>query len=141
MGRGRPKGSKNKPKINLFQTIETTSNESQKIEQSIIENQAENKEEVKTNIDTPENETPVKTKARPIKTYGICNKCNTPIYMSPVSINLSHLTSKATWHRRCKLERIELCNSCAAELNTLIDNWILKDHPEYVKWDISEKEF
>lgn len=141
MGRGRPKGSKNRPKINLFQTIETTAKEEQKIEIRSIENQPENKEEIKTNIDTPENETPVKTKARPMKIYGTCNKCNTPIYMSPVSINLSHLTSKATWHRRCKLERLELCNSCASELNTLIDNWILKDHPEYVKWDISEKEF
>ena len=138
MGRGRPKGSKNKPKINLFQTIKEEEQKTPVATPEIIE---ETKNSEQSNIDTPEKEKTVKTNARPIKTYGICDKCKTPIYMSPVAINLSHLTSKATWHRRCKLERILLCNSCAAELNTLIDNWILKDHPEYIKWDISEKEF
>ena len=138
MSRGRPKGSKNKPHINIFMTKENTS---EKTDERIVENPLENKEIRKSNITISEDKKSVKTNSKAPKVYGICNKCNTPIYMSPVAINLSHLTSKATWHRRCKLERIILCNSCASELNTLIDNWILKDHPEYVKWDISEKEF
>jgi len=138
MGRGRPKGSKNKPKINLFQTVQK---EEEKIEKRIEENAPKTVDSMEGNVSTPEEKKSIKTNSRPLKTYGICNKCGTPIYMSPVAINLSHLTGQATWHRRCKLERIVLCNSCGAELNNLIDNWILKDHPEYIKWDISEKEF
>lgn len=138
MGRGRPKGSKNKPKINLFQTVDQ---EEVKIEKRIEENAPKIADNPEGNVNTPEEKKSIKTNSRALKTYGICNKCGTPIYMSPVAINLSHLTSQAIWRRRCKLERIVLCNSCGAELNNLIDNWILKDHPEYVKWDISEEEF
>ena len=131
---GRPKGSKNKKTLELqkafiFQTKEN-------VTQTPTETPSDLNISNEDNVTTVEEKKSVKTAIKPGKTYEVCDKCKTNIYCSPIRINLSHLTGQATWHRRCKLDQLKLCNACAKELNELIDNWILKDHPEYIKWDI-----
>lgn len=136
MGRGRPKGSKNKSKTistNLFTEDKNTTEKPTLINQKT---DAETKDLADTNIKTLEEETTKKTTVKIPKIIGYCDKCHKPIYTSFINANLSHLTGKATWHRECSLDRLSLCSDCGAALNTLIDNWILKDNPQYKKFSL-----
>lgn len=108
MPRGRPPGSKNAitlEKVNILQE-----------EKSVVE-------EVKVAI--PKKELKVNCK---------CDLCDRPIYSSPYKIRLQDLTSKATWHRECSIEKASLCENCAKELNDLIDKFVLKKKPSLKKY-------
>lgn len=139
MGRGRPKGSKNRPKDALiFLTNDSTKKEEVKTTEKTLDLFIENKDLSEDNINTTEEKIIENKVEKPRKIVCTCDKCGKDIYSSPVVATLSSLTGKATWHRECSLERIRLCDSCGKELNDLIDNWILKDHPEYKKFEISQ---
>lgn len=134
MGRGRPKGSKNKKTLERERIAHLAEAQKQPEKPVIFEDATKDIEP--TNIIIPEEKHIVKTTIKPPKISGTCDKCHADIYCSPVSINLSYLLSQATWHRDCKIERVCLCNKCAAELNSMIDNWLLKDNPQYYKWNV-----
>ena len=114
MPRGRPKGSKNKPKNTEITTskIDIFEEESNKIIPVT---------EITSIIET------IKPKAQ-------CDLCGNNIYSQGNYINLNNLTSKATWHRNCNKDRLCLCNNCAKELNNLIDTFILQKNPKLNKW-------
>lgn len=108
MPRGRPPGSKNKStleKVNILQ------------EKEVVE------EPIKVVL-------PVKDK----KVNSYCDLCDSPIYSSPYKVRLQDLTSKATWHRKTKFDKLCLCEKCAAELNDVIDKFILAKKPSSSKW-------
>ena len=138
MGRGRPKGSKNKKTLErestgLFDSpVETT--------ERIVENPPKINNSEEDNITTPEEKETINEPIKPKKVMANCDKCGADIYCSPITANLSHLTGQATWHRTCRLDKLRLCSSCAQDLNNLIDTWILKDHPEYYKWGAYKQE-
>lgn len=114
MPRGRPVGSKNKVKNDVEITkVDIT------------------EEVVKTS------EKPKKEKELKVKCY--CNLCNSPIYSSPYTARLQDLTSKANWHRNTKIETVCMCDKCAKELNTMIDNFIIKKNPSLSKWGVTEE--
>lgn len=109
MGRGRPKGSKNKVKSsgliqnNLFNSV--------------------------PNISVA----PVINKSNS-NVQANCDLCGAEIYCTPTKVSLSLLTGKASWHRDCKLDRFELCSRCAEELNSVVDNFILTKNPNLNKF-------
>ena len=107
---GRPKGSKNKIIKLDFNNIETR--EEPKV-----------KEEVKEVKKKTEKEIP----------HTQCDLCNGNIYSTPYNIRLSSLTAKATWHRNCSVESLNLCKKCSEELNTLIDDFIIKKNKNLKK--------
>ena len=137
MPRGRPKGSKNKSKITNNAFIFLTQDQVEKPTENPVNSGAILNNFEEGNIITPEEEKIKKSPEKPRKIIGTCDKCKKDIYSSFFVANLSQLTSKASWHRECKLDRINLCSDCASELNSIIDNWILKDRPEYKKIEIS----
>ena len=54
-----------------------------------------------------------------------CDLCSSLIYSSPTIIRLPEVTGKASWYRNCKLDKLNLCEKCAIELNEQLDNFIL----------------
>lgn len=95
---------------------------------------------VKTDITenkTQEKDTSI---AKPAKIAGVCELCGNSVYSQLISINLESLTGKATWHRNCKLNKLHIFNKCAMEMNSIIDNFLIKKNPALRKWEIQEKE-
>lgn len=134
----RPKGSKNKKtlereKQTLFEIVEKPPEKAM-----IFVTKTKNSEE--DNIPIVEEKKSSIEPSKPRKVMVICDKCHKDIYCSPITINLSHLLGQASWHRDCKLERINLCTDCGRELNTLVDKWILKDNKDYYKWNVENFE-
>lgn len=127
MPRGRPKGSKNKVKNQIESNIAGKTTELF----------TENKENSESNVSTLEKNTSKNVSKNTKKIVCFCDQCGAEIYSSAIAVNLSHLTGQASWHRECSLEKLNLCNKCGEELNQLIDNWILKNHPEYRKFLVS----
>lgn len=82
-------------------------------------------------------------RGRPIKTDTTedkrvncyCELCNSPIYSSPTRILLYSLTGKASWHRDCNIEKAAICDKCASELNTIIDQFIIEKNPSLKKYN------
>lgn len=101
---GRPKGSKNKSTIEI----------------------------IKSDITKPI-EQPVKSNKKLDKIL-ICELCGNEVKDSLANINLIAITGKATWHRECKVDRLNICNDCCKELNNLIDNFIIKKNASLKKW-------
>ena len=136
MPRGRPKGSKNRPKDvsqNLFTEDKINTQKTTINTQKIIE---ETKDLTDANIKTLVEEENKKLPQKTPNILGYCDKCHKPVYSSFITANLSHLTGKAIWHRDCNLERLNLCSDCGAALNSIIDAWILKDNPQYKKFSL-----
>ena len=66
----------------------------------------------------------------------ICDRCHNKIISGEKNINLTYLTSMASWHRDVEKDRITLCSDCAKELNGLIDKWLINDGKGIKsKWD------
>lgn len=129
MPRGRPPGSKNAvtlEKVNILQE-EKSVVEEVKIKKVDITEPSVSTEEV---AEKPKKE---------IKVKCYCSLCNSPIYSSPYTARLQELTSKASWHRKTKIETVCMCEKCAKELNTMIDNFIIKKNPSLSKWGIAEE--
>ena len=81
----------------------------------------------------PEN-TKVNKKSKPLVSVK-CDLCNCDIYSSPDKIILPILTGKANWHRKCKLDRLTLCEKCSSDLSTAVDDFILKRNPNLTKFE------
>ena len=133
MGRGRPKGSKNKSTIQK-ENVKQISKIEEPIQNSLIFLTDIN-DSVADNIQTLEEKTTVKTAEKPLKNNGICDCCNQPIYTTPINIPLTYLTGKASWHRNCKVDRLKLCSDCSKELNELVDNWIISKNKNLKKFE------
>ena len=116
MARGRPKGSKNKPKqVQLFQeTVETNVSEP----------------ETSVEVNLPAVDTP---KEKPIKVNGYCTRCGKAIYSGVIKINRCALTGNATWSRACSVDKLILCNECSKQLNEVVDNWVISENPKLKK--------
>lgn len=76
----------------------------------------------------------IEKKDKILKVNYNCDLCNSPIYSSPYRIQLQNITGKAPWHRDCKVEKLQICDNCAKELNDIIDKYILKKNPSLSKW-------
>lgn len=64
-----------------------------------------------------------------------CDLCGKDIYCSPVSINLTYLTGKASWHR-FSADRFKVCDTCAKELSEVIDSFIIKKNKNLKRWSV-----
>lgn len=116
----RPKGSKNK-----------------KSSKPIKESKELVIKDKNTKLEEIEEETTVSINSK-IKSLGICDLCNSDIIITPCTIRLTDLTSCASWHRICKLDRLTLCSKCAKELNDTIDKFIVKKNSKLKKFMIDE---
>lgn len=116
MPRGRPVGSKNKPKEFIPEPVELFSTEpAQATQQPVVEASA------KEDVVLP-------------KGVERCELCNKVVYCQRTVANLAALSGKATYFRECKQDRFALCLDCAKELSDLIDKWILKRRPDLIKF-------
>lgn len=104
-----------------------------------IATEPEIKTTAKENIAASEGEkniSPIVNKFSPL-----CDRCHNPIPTGERNINLSILTSMASWHRDVSIDRVRLCPACAKELNSLIDKWLINDGKGISpKWLIQEKQ-
>lgn len=148
MPRGRPKGSKNKPKNeNILPQIEENvkpvpvvpevvnePSEFKKVNKEDGEN-GENKEEVvsKSTKQSKEIKDTKETKAskpKSQKDYPTCDLCGAECMCDRIKLNLTYLTGKATWHREVKQDLFYLCQDCGREMNKMIDDWLLEHGAE-----------
>lgn len=151
MPRGRPKGSKNKPKNeNILPQIEEEVKpvpvvpevvnepfEFKKVNKEDGEN-GENKEEVvskstkqsKETKETKETKVSKPSKSKPQKDYPTCDLCGAECMCDRIKLNLTYLTGKATWHREVKQDLFYLCHDCGREMNKMIDDWLLEHGAE-----------
>ena len=85
-----------------------------------------NKENVEEN-ENEESTLTLSTKGRkPIpKSYPICTRCGKEIETTPFRINLSYLTSVASYYREVKDDVPSLCNECAKGLSKAVDDYLL----------------
>lgn len=104
MPRGRPKGSKNKSKVeNLFvdsvAKVETTT----PVVEDIVE-------------------TPVRVE---YKTDTTCEVCGCVVHCQRIPVQLITLCGKAFWHRKLTKDRFYICDSCAEKLSDSVENCLL----------------
>ena len=59
------------------------------------------------------------------KSYPICTRCGKEIETTPFRINLSYLTSVASYYREVKDDVPSLCNECAKGLSKAVDDYLL----------------
>ena len=143
---GRPKGSKNKPKINKVKPVEDNTlfhwNETiQKLNNMKEEGdwtQTQNPVFIDTVpkelcIDTesttsieeqpePESESKEPKKGRKPTTdkYNHCERCGAVVKCEPFKADLNVLTGRADYHRQSP-RYIKLCSKCSMELSNLVD--------------------
>lgn len=134
MPRGRPKGSKNKPKA-TEETKETLILEPVSEPENEVENkkikpsepkQEENTEPIKMDEGKVDETKVPKTSKVKKKEYPTCDICGTECLCDRTKLNLTYLTGKAPWHREVKGDIFHICPNCAEALNKLIDNWLLE---------------
>ena len=147
---GRPKGSKNKPKINKVKPVEDNTlfhwNETiQKLNNMKEEGdwtQTQNPVFIDTVpkelcIDTesttsieeqpePESESKEPKKGRKPTTdkYNHCERCGAVVKCEPFKADLNVLTGRADYHRQSP-RYIKLCSKCSMELSNLVDKWFI----------------
>lgn len=148
MPRGRPKGSKNKPKnenilpqieeevkpVSVVPEVVNEPSEFKKVNKEDGEN-GENKEEVvsKSTKQTKQTKDTKETKAskpKSQKDYPTCDLCGAECMCDRIKLNLTYLTGKATWHREVKQDLFYLCHDCGREMNKMIDDWLLEHGAE-----------
>lgn len=148
MPRGRPKGSKNKPKnenilpqieeevkpVSVVPEVVNEPSEFKKVNKEDGEN-GENKEEVvsKSTKQSKEIKDTKETKAskpKSQKDYPTCDLCGAECMCDRIKLNLTYLTGKATWHREVKQDLFYLCHDCGREMNKMIDDWLLEHGAE-----------
>lgn len=146
---GRPKGSKNKPKIDKVKPVEDSTlfhwNETiQKLNNMKEEGdwtQTQNPVFIDTVpkelcIDTestispsievqPEPELDPKKGRKPtIDKYNHCERCGAVVMHEPFKADLNVLTGRADYHRQSP-RYIKLCSKCSMELSNLVDKWFI----------------
>ena len=154
MPRGRPKGSKNKPKnenilpqieeevkpVSVVPEVVNEPSEFKKANKEDGENgkNGENKEEVvskstkqtKQTKDTKETKVSKPSKPKSQKEYPTCDLCGAECMCDRIKLNLTYLTGKATWHREVEQDLFYLCHDCGREMNKMIDDWLLEHGAE-----------
>ena len=124
MPRGRPKGSKNKKIVSKIDinSMSSYSNEEIKTYEKAINN--------KSIL------TPVYINLNKTTRYATCELCGKEIKCQPITINLNHLTGKASWHRECNKDRFNICDECAKQLSDVVDKFIKTKNKELNKFEI-----
>ena len=134
----RPKGSKNKPKIEEVKPVEDNTlfhwNETiQKLNQ--MKEKADWTEEPSPSTEPqlpstevqpePEPES-IKNKGRKPATdkYNHCERCGATVMCEPFRADLNVLTGRADYHRQSP-RYVKLCSKCSMELNNLVDKWFI----------------
>lgn len=129
MPRGRPKGSKNKPKTP--QTIVETGiikGETNDIISPVVRQTMINSS--KTTSPPIEKEKPLpseKKKESPSKSDDekrpYCERCHKIVYCEPFRCDTNVLTGRADYHRLTP-RYAKLCSECSKELSDLVDEWL-----------------
>ena len=135
----RPKGSKNKPKINKIKPVEDNTlfhwNETiQKLNQMkekgdwTEETSPSTKEQLPSTEaqPKPEPESKESKKGRKASTdkYNYCERCGAVVKCEPFRADLNVLTSRADYHRQSP-RYIKLGSKCSMELSNLVDKWFI----------------
>ena len=135
----RPKGSKNKPKINKVNPVEDNTlfhwNESiQKLNQmkekeDWTEEQLPSTEEPSPSTEEqpepePESKEPKKGRKASTDKYNHCERCGAVVKCEPFRADLNVLTGRADYHRQSP-RYIKLCSKCSMELSNLVDKWFI----------------
>ena len=138
----RPKGSKNKPKIDKIDKVKPVENNTlfywneniQKLNQmkgkeDWTEEQLPSTEESSPSTEVqpePELESKEPKKGRkPITDkYNHCERCGAVIMHEPWRADLNVLTGRADYHRQSP-RYIKLCSKCSMELSNLVDKWFI----------------
>ena len=139
---GRPKGSKNKPKINKVKPVEDNTlfhwNETiQKLNQMkekgdwtqeplpsteeqplSTEKQTESEPESKKSKESKKGRKPTTDK------YNHCERCGAVVKCETFRADLNVLTGRADYHRQSP-RYIKLCSKCSMELSNLVDKWFI----------------
>ena len=136
---GRPKGSKNKPKINKVKPVEDNTlfhwNETiQKLNQmkekgdwteeispSTEESSPSTEEQTEPEFESKE---PKKGRKPATDKYNHCERCGAVVKCEPFRADLNVLTGRADYHRQSP-RYIKLCSKCSMELSNLVDKWFI----------------
>ena len=126
----RPKGSKNKPKINKVKPVEDNTlfhwNETiQKLNQ--MKEKGDWTEETSSSTEAqpePESKEPKKGRKASTDKYNYCERCGAVVKCEPFRADLNVLTSRADYHRQSP-RYIKLCSKCSMELSNLVDKWFI----------------
>ena len=135
----RPKGSKNKPKINKVKPVEDNTlfhwNETiQKLNQmkekgAWTEEPSPSTEEHPSSTEKqtesePESKEPKKGRKSTTDKYNHCERCGIVVKCEPFRADLNVLTGRADYHRQSP-RYIKLCSKCSMELSNLVDKWFI----------------
>ena len=136
---GRPKGSKNKPKIDKVKPVEDNAlfhwNETiQKLndmrekgdwtqEPSPSTEEQPPSTEKQTESE-PESKEPKKGRKALTDKYNHCERCGAVVKCEPFRADLNVLTGRADYHRQSP-RYIKLCSKCSMELSNLVDKWFI----------------
>ena len=145
---GRPKGSKNKPKIDKIKPVEDSTlfhwNETiQKLtnmkeegdwtqgpifidsvpKELCIDTESTTSTEVQPELE-PESKEPKKGHKPTIDKYNHCERCGAVVKCEPFKADLNVLTGRADYHRQSP-RYVKLCSKCSMELNNLVDKWFI----------------
>ena len=137
----RPKGSKNKPKIDKVKPVEDNTlfhwNETiQKLNQ--MKEKGDWAEETSPSTEAPppfteeqiepepelESKEPKKGRKPITDKYNHCERCGTVVKCEPFRADLNVLTGRADYHRQSP-RYIKLCSKCSMELSNLVDKWFI----------------
>lgn len=140
----RPKGSKNKPKIDkidkvkpvedntLFHWNETIQKLNQMKEKgdwtqepsSSTEEQLPSTEKQTESEPELESKEPKKGRKPATDKYNHCERCGAVVKCEPFRADLNVLTGRADYHRQSP-RYIKLCSKCSMELSNLVDKWFI----------------
>ena len=129
----RPKGSKNKPKIDKIKPVEDSTlfhwdETIQKLNDMKEEGDlAKEPETTSTEVQPePEPESKEFKKGRKPATdkYNHCERCGSTVMCEPFRADLNVLTGRADYHRQSP-RYVKLCSKCSMELSNLVDKWFI----------------
>ena len=138
----RPKGSKNKPKIDKINKVKPVENNTLSHWNETIQKLVDMKEKgdwtqepspsteeqpPSTEEQTePESESKESKKGRKPATdkYNHCERCGAVVKCEPFRADLNVLTGRADYHRQSP-RYIKLCSKCSMELSNLVDKWFI----------------
>ena len=126
----RPKGSKNKSKIDKIKPVENNNlfhwNETIQKLNDMKEEGDLAKEPKTTSTEVQPEPEPIKNKGRKPTTdkYSHCERCGATVMHEPWKADLNVLTGRADYHRQSP-RYIKLCSKCSMELSNLVDKWFI----------------
>lgn len=130
---GRPKGSKNKSKIDKVKPVEDNTlfhwNETiQKLvdmkEQGDWTQESNQEPETTSTEVQPESKESKKGRKPATDKYNHCERCGAVVKCEPFRADLNVLTGRADYHRQAP-RYIKLCSKCSMELSNLVDKWFI----------------